>query len=132
MSRPRYYWFGIALKVIQKYPSLKMAVEERESQSITPAYEYKAGRSSATERKAERAAISAADSREYDDYHAVRSAIEAVKEWEDGEEILEIVRLHDWLGLTFERIGEIIHSSEPSVKNRHTRFVYKVAEFLGY
>ena len=132
MSNPRYWWYGIVLRVIARFPELARAIEAKETQRITPAYGHRGGGSRSTGRKTERTAIRTVTAREYEDYRAVKAALEIVEGWEDGAYVSQVVRLHSWQHMTFDETADKLHLSERTCRRLFKRFVYLVAAGMGY
>lgn len=132
MSRPRYWWYRNVCAVIAAYPGLCARIDALDGQSVVASsggMPHGAGAG----RPAEDAALRAVCAREYDDCAAVRRAVDAAREWADGEMVLEIVRLWHWTRVkNFDYIADRLHMSERTVRRYNARFVYEVARNLGY
>lgn len=132
MSRPRYWWYGNICRVIAQYPTLKEAVAEAGTQSVTTAYSGMPHGSGAG-RSTEGAALRAVSNREYDDFAAVSRAIAAASAWPDGELVLAVVNLWHWKRMkNFESIGDALHIGCSTAKRKNSKFVYEVAKNMGY
>ena len=71
---------------------------------------------------------------EYEDYTAIKSAINTVQTWRDGGDVLEIVRLHTWIWPreSLESAARQVHVSTSTAKRMYSRFVYEAARAMGY
>lgn len=103
MSRPRYWWYGNVCRAIGAFPEM----QAREKKLV---------------------------GRERQEYNAIKSAISAAEAWGDGKEVLNIVRARSWGSRqeSFDNIAEREFMATNTAKRRYSRFVYTVAENMGY
>lgn len=132
MSKPRHWWYFNVCRIIGAYPQIRQRISELESQSITAsANGIPSG--SVAGRPVENVALRAVSSREYDDYIAIARTIDDVKQWSDGEEVMQIVKFWHWDRLkNFRQIAFRLHMSEKTARNKNRRFVYLAAQYLNY
>lgn len=132
MSKPKYWWYGNVCRTICEFPRLQAQVRDMRGQKITPGYSAAAPGGGATERTIEDITVRVLSSREYRDYEAVEKAITTVRTWRGGEDILAAVSAHAWRRIRFEEVARSMHISTATAKNMHRRFVYTVAQNMGY
>ena len=133
MSKPRYWWYWNVCRTIGEFPKLDRQVRDMSRQKITPGYSSQPGGNSSG-RAVEDIAVRVLSSREYEDYAAVKAAINTAQTWRDGADVLEIVRLHAWIWPreSMESAARRVHVSQSTAKRMYSRFVYEAARELGY
>ena len=133
MSKPRYWWYWNVCRTIGEFPKLDRQVRDMSRQKITPGYSSQQGGQSSG-RAVEDIAVRVLSSREYEDYAAVKAAINTAQTWRDGADVLEIVRLHAWIWPreSLESAARRVHVSQSTAKRMYSRFVYEAARELGY
>ena len=133
MSKPRYWWYWNVCRTIGEFPKLDRQVRDMSRQKITPGYSAQPGGKSSG-RAVEDIAARVLSSREYEDYAAVKAAINIAQTWRDGADVLEVVRLHAWIWPreSLESAARRVHVSQSTAKRMYSRFVYEAARELGY
>lgn len=133
MSKPRYWWYGNVCRTVGEFARLSQRVQDMRQQKITPGYSAQAGGKSSG-RAVEDIAVRVISSREYEDYAAIQSAIDTARTWRDGQDVLEVVRLHSWAWPreSLESAARRVHVSASTAKRMYRRFVYEAARAMGY
>lgn len=108
------------------------SIKDKEAQSLVASYSDMP-RSGAVSRATENAAVRALSAREYEEYIAIKYAVEAVLQIPDADEIMRVVSLYHWDKLkNFEFIARKVNISERTVRRRNSKFVYIVARNMRY
>nr|DAF15346.1 MAG TPA: hypothetical protein [Caudoviricetes sp.] len=132
VSRPRYWWYRNVCAAIGQFPALRDRIDDLGRQSVTASVSGMP-HGSGVGRPVEGAALRAVCAREYDDYIAVQRAIETAEEWEDGEMVLDIVKMWHWLRVkNFDYIADTLHIGRGTAQRKNSKFVYEVAKNMGY
>lgn len=103
MAKARYWWYQNVCAIIREYPEMR----QREAQLR---------------------------GRERKDYAAVCRAIDRVTGWPTGKEIMAVVQAKAWESgkKSLGAIAREEYMSERTATRRYSRFVYTVADELGY
>lgn len=132
MSKPRFWWYYSVVASIGQYRNMVDAIKDKESQSLIANYSAMP-RSGGVSRSTENAATRALSAREYEEYIAIKYAVEAVMQRPEGQETMQVVSLYHWDKLkNFEFIADKLHMSERTARRRNSQFVYLVAKNMRY
>lgn len=132
MSKPRFWWYYSVVAAIAQYRNMVDIIKDKESQSLIAIYSS-TPRSGGVSRSTENAAIRTLSAREYEEYMAIKYAVEAVLQMPEGREIIQVVSLYHWDKLkNFELIADKLHISERTARRRNSQFVYLVAKNMRY
>lgn len=134
MSKPRYRWWGFAIRMIRDYPSLDYKMKELHQQNITANISGMpggGGNSRAVECIAMRQLPDADDQKAYE---AVTKAVEITRLRPDGAIRLKMIELMYWKrkNLTAKAVAPALHISDATAKRWHGDFVRTVGICYGF
>ena len=136
MSRPRYRWWGFALRMIRDYPGLKAKMEDLHTQSIT-ANMSGMPRGGGDGRTVETIALRTLPQDDQKAYDAVTRAIELTMLHETGEERIAMIQYLYWNRRSrgkykIKDAAIKLHISVPTAKRWHGDFVRMVGKCYGF
>lgn len=132
MSIYKYWWHPNVVRAIRQYPALVSAKEDKQTQAMTANYNAMP-RSGGVHRTSEDVALRQLSDREEEIVYAVGKAVEEIKNHQDGQDVLTIVRLVDWKRThTTDGAAMALHMSERTARSRRNRFIYTVAKYMHY
>jgi RinA family phage transcriptional activator len=132
LSKPRFWWYYSVVAAIGQYRNMINIIKDKEAQNLIANYSAMP-RSGGVSRSTENAAMRALSAREYEEYIAIKYAVEAVLQTKDGNEILRVVSMYHWDRLkNFDIIASKVNISERTARRRNSQFVYLVAKNMRY
>ena len=131
MSRPRYDWWPYVKGMIRRYPALRLELQQRQAQSVTPNYSGVSVKSG-TSRSTELTAIRELPTTKQREYEAVRKAIEATERMTASGDRLRVIDLVFWKqSHTLEGAALTIPCSSRTARRYHSDFIKLVAAMYG-
>ena len=131
MSRPRYDWWPYVKGMIRRYPALRLELQQRQAQSVTPNYSGVSVKSG-TSRSTELTAIRELPTTKQREYEAVRRAIETTERMTASRDRLRIIDLVFWKrSHTLSGAALMIPCHYNTAQKYHADFILTVAAFYG-
>lgn len=131
MSRPRYDWWPYVKGMIRRYPALRLELQQRQAQTVTPNYSGVSVKSE-TSRSTELTAIRELPTTKQREYEAVRRAIETTERMTASRDRLRIIDLVFWKrSHTLSGAALMIPCHYNTAQKYHADFILTVAAFYG-
>lgn len=131
MSKPRYDWWPYVKGMIRRYPTLKEEFGDLHRQSMIANYSGMP-RSSGTGRSLEDIVIRELPSTKQREYEAVRRAVSATEQYQNGLDRLKVIKLVLWdRSHTLEGAALIVPCGIATAKRWHGEFIIMVASYYG-
>lgn len=131
VSRQRYRWWGYVRNVIRAYPELEREYKALKVPQLTAKYNAMPGCGGKSD-PTYQAAIRQLPIQEQREYESVNAAVWVTRQYPNGTQRLEIIRLVYWKrSHTVDGAGEMVGYKERQAREIHGEFIKLVASYLG-